>query len=81
MDPLTERRRSVDHQIEGIKNLITQRFDGMDSRVDELTTQVKLTNGRLQTAERNIAVLQDRVYVSAGALVVAAVAYAVSLFR
>lgn len=53
----------------------------MDGRVDELTAQVKLTNGRLQTAEKNIAVLQDRVYASAGALIVAAIAYAVSLFR
>lgn len=59
---------------------VDQRFDGMDSRVDDLTAQVTLTNGRLRAAERDIAVLRDRLYLSAGAIIVAAVGFVVSLF-
>lgn len=43
---------------ETLAALMTQRFDQMDERVDALTTQVKETNGRLRTAEKDIAVLQ-----------------------
>lgn len=71
----------MDHQIEGLRELLVQRFDGMDSRVDDLTAQVTLTNGRLRTAEKEIAILKDRLYVSAGAILVAAIGFVVSLFK
>lgn len=71
----------MEQQLAGLRELLVQRFDGMDNRVDELTAQVTLTNGRLRTAERDIAVLKDRLYLSAGAILVASVGYVVSLFR
>lgn len=77
--------------IVGIKELINQRFDdtgeridqqfaSMGNRVDRLTEQVTATNGRVQKAEMHIAVLQDRLYLSAGAILFACAAYIVKLF-
>ena len=76
-----ERRRNMDREISGLKELIALRFDGTDERLEQLTAQVRLTNGRVKQAEQDIAVLKDRLYLASGAAIVSAVAYAVSLFR
>ncbi len=47
-------------EFQALERLITQRFDGMDARVDRLTIQVTETNGRLRGAERDIANIQPR---------------------
>ena len=69
----------MDAEIVGLKELISVRFDGTDERLDSLTMQVMKTNGRLQEAERHIAVLQDRLYLSAGAILLATTAYIAKL--
>lgn len=70
----------MDRDIASLRELIEQRFDHLYSRIDDLTAQVTLTNGRLRTAERDVAVLKDRLYVSAGAILLAAFSYIVTLF-
>jgi len=47
--------------MDGLKELILQRFDGVDARLDALTAQVKETNGRLRQAETSIADFRPRV--------------------
>lgn len=47
-------------EYEALKELITQRFNATDARLDGLTVQVKETNGRLRGAETNIANMQPR---------------------
>ena len=51
----------MDREIAILKELITQRFDDLDRRVDALTAQVRETNGRLRLAESAIANFQPRV--------------------
>lgn len=57
---MEERRRHMDPQIAGLKELLTQRFDGTDERLDALTAQVRETNGRLRSAETTIADMRPR---------------------
>ena len=40
---------------DSLKELIEQRFDGLDLRIDGLTEQVKETNGRVRAHESKIA--------------------------
>ena len=61
MDELKERRMSVDQQIVALKELMLQRFDSIDSRLDALTSEVKETNGRLRTEETLMADVRPRV--------------------
>ncbi len=51
----------MDQEIASLKELIMQRFDGTDSRLDALTEQVTQTNGRLRTAEASIADSRPRI--------------------
>jgi predicted nucleic acid-binding Zn-ribbon protein len=51
----------MDREIAGLKELITQRFDSVDERIDALTSQVRETNGRLRMAESAIADFRPRV--------------------
>ncbi len=51
----------MDAEIASLKELITQRFDGLDRRVDALTVQVRETNGRLRIAESAISDFRPRV--------------------
>lgn len=44
-----------------LKELLTQRFDALDARVDALTDQVRETNGKLRMAEAAIADFRPRV--------------------
>ena len=46
--------------MERIERLLTMRFDALDSRVDDLTVQVRETNGRLRAAEGAIADAKPR---------------------
>jgi hypothetical protein len=85
---IEERRRSTDREFVALKELLEHRFDSLNiqfdsiaSRIDALVVEVKTTNGRLRKAENDISTLQDRLYMSGGAIIMAAVAYAVSLFR
>lgn len=50
-----------DVEIAGLKELMLQRFDGTDERLDFLTQQVMQTNGRLRTAEGSIADSRPRI--------------------
>jgi len=61
MDEQHERRRSMDREIAGLKELLTQRFDGTDERLDALTAQVKETNGRVRTEEAATADFRPRI--------------------
>lgn len=51
----------MDHQIAALKELITQRFDGIDARLVDLTEQVKETNGRVRMEEAATADFRPRV--------------------
>ena len=51
----------MDVEIALLRELITQRFDGLDHRVDALTEQVRETNGRVRDAEWAIADFTPRV--------------------
>lgn len=44
-----------------IVELLNRRFDSIDVRLDDLTEQVRETNGRLRTAEGHIANFHPRV--------------------
>jgi hypothetical protein len=45
----------------GLKDLITQRFDGLDSRVEELARKVETTNGRVRLQEITAAVQRAQI--------------------
>ena len=51
----------MDSELELLRQLITQRFDALDRRVDALTVQVRETNGRLRIAEGAISDFRPRV--------------------
>lgn len=40
--------------VDALKELILQRFDGLDARIDGLTDQVKETNGRVRAHESTL---------------------------
>lgn len=40
--------------VDSLKELIEQRFDGLDLRIDSLTEQVKETNGRVRSHESKL---------------------------
>lgn len=58
-----------------------ERFEATNVRLEDLTAHVEKTNGRLRAAETDVAILKDRLYISAGAIVFGVGAWVFSLFK
>ena len=50
----------MDKEFAGLKELMTQRFDSVDQRLDALTAQVRETNGRVRIEETATADFRPR---------------------
>lgn len=48
-------------ELTGLKDFISQRFDALDGRIDQLADKVEATNGRVRAQEILAAVQTDRI--------------------
>jgi hypothetical protein len=71
-DLATERRENSERRHTEAMSYMSKGFEGLNARLDIL-------NGQTRRNTTDIAVLKDRLYLSAGAIVVMAAAYALAL--